>query len=134
MKKIIVTFVLLYVFCITSCATTLLTFLLHDTLNEETELEKKLVMTLENKTDEILTIFLVEELFPGNKKLWAQIARIPPHNSKEVKVTQGKTIRIIGGNTRIEYMDIECIYEDFITVYPQKNIPYVPDNSSRPTI
>jgi hypothetical protein len=107
---------------------------LHDTLNEENEYEKKLVMTLENKTDEILAIFLVAEFLFENKKLWAQIAKIPPHSIQEVKVTEGRTIRIIGGNTRIEYTDIECLYADFITIYPQKNIPYVPENSGPPMI
>jgi hypothetical protein len=106
----------------------LLEAIMYDTINEQKDTEGKIVVSLENKTDEILAIFLVAEFYPGNKKLWSQIARISPHSLQEVRVTQGKTIRIIGGNTGIEYTDIECLYADFITIYPQKNLPYTPEN------
>jgi uncharacterized protein (UPF0248 family) len=130
MKKTVIFFLLLYICHISSCASLLLASL----INEQKDTEGKIVISLENKTDETLALFLVEEFFPGNKKLWVQLARIPPHTIQEVRVSQGKTIRIIGGNSRIEYTDIACIYEDFIIIYPQKNIPYVPENVSHPML
>jgi uncharacterized protein (UPF0248 family) len=113
---------------INSCASLLLAGLIHDTITEGNDTEEKIVISLENKTNEILIIFLLAEFFPGNKKLWAQVARIPAHSIQEVRVSRGRTIRIIGGNSRIEYTDIECIDENFFTIYPQRNIPYVPEN------
>jgi hypothetical protein len=75
-----------------------------------------------------LAIFLVAEFYPGNKKLWSQIARISPHSSQEIRVKQGRTIRIIGGNTGIEYMNIECLYTDFITIYRTSQLQPLPKN------
>jgi len=119
--------ILLVLFCLNSCAVLeglaaageALSFL--DTFDERRDSEEKITAVIENKTDETLALFVLfsTDLRSFENKRGAELARLPAHTVKEIRITQGRKLRVTGGNTGIDYTDITCNQDgEVFAVYP----------------
>jgi hypothetical protein len=73
-----------------------------DSATERGENEGDIVIFIDNRTDEILIIFV-----NGYKK-GVELARILPKNEQKLSISKGRTIYISGGNTGKDYSEIIC--------------------------
>jgi hypothetical protein len=58
--------------------------LINDTINEENDAEAKIVVSLENKTDEVVGCF-TGGILSRKTKLWAQATQTPAHSIQEAR-------------------------------------------------
>jgi hypothetical protein len=120
MKQIL--FVLIIMPLVNSCVafellhTTAVMVEYSSTYSETLDSADKLSLSLENKTNETLVVFV---LFSDNQRQGAELARIPAQSLRTLKLSQGKSVRIVGGLSRLEYRDIQCNYDgEYFTIYP----------------
>jgi hypothetical protein len=92
------------------------TLLFMDTVNERYGSDDRILLFIENKTDEILVVRSVG--FDG-QMVGAELIRISKHKEVKIKITKGRKINIIGGNTGVQYLEMECnVDSETVTVYP----------------
>ncbi|MDR2534748.1 MAG: hypothetical protein LBD29_01785 [Treponema sp.] len=97
-----------------------------DTLNERDESDEKILVFIENKTDELLVVRAVA--FDG-ELVGAELTRIPKQSEITLTITKGRIINIIGGRTSVRYIEMQCnIDSETITIYPslQTGLRYFP--------
>jgi hypothetical protein len=94
------------------------TLLFMDTLNERDDSVEKIIVFIENKTDEMVVVRAVA--FDG-ESVGAELTRISKQSEAKIKITKGRKINIIGGRTGARYMETECTVDsETITIYPSR--------------
>jgi hypothetical protein len=125
-------FVYFIIITINSCSTIGVfwdTLLFMDTVNERVDSTEKILVFIENKTDEMVAVRSVA--FDG-QSVGAELTRISKQNKVTIKITRGRKINIIGGRTGVQYMETECAVDsETITVYPSRELVHVKQEGNR---
>jgi hypothetical protein len=121
-KKVFFLFsVFFIIITINSCSTLGVfwdTLLFMDTLNERDASVEKIMVFIENKTDETVVVRAVA--FDG-ESVGAELTRISKQSEKKIEITKGRKINIIGGHTGVRYIETECIVDsETLTIYPSR--------------
>ena len=86
-----------------------------DAAAERIDSEDKILIFLENRTNELLVVF-VQSL---NERAEAELARLAPHSVNDIRISRERVIRIVGGNSGATYGKLLCDYDGLsYIVYP----------------